>query len=398
MFPDAQYYWLLARTICQGAPYEVVEWGDIAHKALRVPGYPLFLAICQSVFGENPLAVRIVQAALGAASVWLVYRLTLRVGAGPDCSSRKGHACQSSAMVAAALAAFNPYYVLASELILSEALFMPLMLLTLLGLAAIWRPGGNGEESRTDRVEPRWVGLKAVGVGIAGGAATLTRPSWALFLPLILFGWVVDSVVSRRRRKETFQAAGLVALGVVIVMGPWWVRNSRIFGRFVPTAIWLGASLYDGLNPGATGASEMSFLGDPEFKRLREVEQDQALTRRAVEFARSEPRRVLELAVVKLGRYWSPWPNCREFQSLWLCAASAVLVVPLYLLMAMGAWELPGAADDYLAGGAVAVFFAVHLVFVSSIRYRIPAEIAAMGLAGFGLEAVVARVRETAKG
>ena len=27
VFPDANYYWLLARTIRQGGPYEIVEWG-----------------------------------------------------------------------------------------------------------------------------------------------------------------------------------------------------------------------------------------------------------------------------------------------------------------------------------------------------------------------------------
>src|SRR5262249_27081102 len=48
IFDDAQYYWALAGTIRQGTLYEVVEWGDIPHFALRVPGYPAFLAACQS--------------------------------------------------------------------------------------------------------------------------------------------------------------------------------------------------------------------------------------------------------------------------------------------------------------------------------------------------------------
>ena len=49
--------------------------------AVRTPGYPLFLAVCQSIFGESPLAARLVQAALGTASVWLVYLLTRQVDA-----------------------------------------------------------------------------------------------------------------------------------------------------------------------------------------------------------------------------------------------------------------------------------------------------------------------------
>ena len=44
-----------------------MEWGDIPHFALRTPGYPLFLAACRSVLGDDPLGVRVVQAGLGAS-------------------------------------------------------------------------------------------------------------------------------------------------------------------------------------------------------------------------------------------------------------------------------------------------------------------------------------------
>ena len=76
LFPDAEYYWSLAGTIRQGTLYEIVDFGDIPHFALRTPGYPLFLAACRSVLGDDPLGVRVVQAGLGAITVWLVYRLT----------------------------------------------------------------------------------------------------------------------------------------------------------------------------------------------------------------------------------------------------------------------------------------------------------------------------------
>ena len=79
IFPDTRIYWLLAETISEGTTYEVLQWGDNPHFALRTPGYPLFLAACRLAFGERLLPVRLVQALLGAASVWLVYRLTAQV-------------------------------------------------------------------------------------------------------------------------------------------------------------------------------------------------------------------------------------------------------------------------------------------------------------------------------
>ncbi len=122
-------------------------------------------------------------------------------------------------------------------------------------------------------------------------------------------------------------------------MSPWWVRNARVFGRFVPTALWMGASLYDGLNPRATGASEMvDFLSDPEIWPLDEQDQDAELTRRAFAFAREQPVRVLVLAAIKLGRYWSPWPNAEGFRSAVVAVGSSVVELPLFGLIAVGLW------------------------------------------------------------
>jgi hypothetical protein len=237
----------------------------------------------------------------------------------------------------------------------------------------------------------------AIGAGITGGAAVLTRPSWGLFLPMALLVWVMATLVSRNshRRRAALGGSALILLGMVLVMSPWWARNARIYGRFVPTSLWMGASLYDGLNPVATGASDMSFRDAPEFRELGELEQDAALTRRALDFARSNPSRVLELALIKIGRYWSPWPNAEDYRSPWLAAASAVVVIPLYLLMIAGAWDR---RRDLCAlvvlAGPVLYFGAVHSVFVSSIRYRIPAEIAAMPLAAIGLRSIAGRARQ----
>ena len=195
-----------------------------------------------------------------------------------------------------------------AALVLSEAVFIPLMLVSLWGLAVIWPAGGGG--CRTGR-GGGW--LWALGTGGGGGAAVLVRPSWLLFVPAMLLVWLVAS--GRGRRAEAVRGAVLVAVGFVAVMAPWWVRNARVYGRFVPTALWTGASLYDGLNPRATGASDMdAFLAEPDIWPLGEEAQDAELFRRAVAFARAHPRRVLELAAIKAARYWSPWPNAEGWK------------------------------------------------------------------------------------
>jgi hypothetical protein len=155
----------------------------------------------------------------------------------------------------------------------------------------------------------------------------------------------------------------------------------------------LGASLYDGLNPRATGASNMKFREEPDIRVLGEREQDAVLTNRALEFVRENPSRSLELAVIKLGRYFSPWPNAEEIRSPWLSLVSAAIVIPVYFLIMAGLWnQRRDVRALVLLAGPLVYFCAVHLVFVSSIRYRIPGEMVATTLAGIGFGSIVCRV------
>jgi hypothetical protein len=230
----------------------------------------------------------------------------------------------------------------------------------------------------------------AVLTGAATAAAVLVRPSWALYAPTALGAWVAFS--PRGTRRRALGRAAVVAVVAAAVMAPWWARNARVYGRFVPTALWLGASLYDGLSPRASGASDMSFLADPEFWPLDEEAQDAALRDRALAFAREHPGRVLSLAAVKAARFWSPWPNAEGFFSPAVALASAAVVLPQYALMALGAWDRrrdPRALA--LLGLPLAYTFLLHLVFVSSMRYRVPVAVPAMGLVALGLRRVLDR-------
>src|SRR5262249_44629351 len=162
-----------------------------------------------------------------------------------------------------------------SSLILSEAVFEPMMLASLLGLAVLWsRPAAGWGFRRGGWFAVCNAVLVPLGTGAAAGAAVLVRPSWALFIPVMLVAWVVAS----RGDRRVLAGAGLGLMGVVLVMAPWWYRNWQVYGRFVPTALWFGASLYGGLNPKATGASNMDeFLADPAIWPLDEQNQDAEL-------------------------------------------------------------------------------------------------------------------------
>jgi Dolichyl-phosphate-mannose-protein mannosyltransferase len=377
LFDDTRIYWELARKIRVGAPYEVVYYADIPHFALRTPGYPLLIAACQALFGERPLAVRLVQAVLGTVGVYLAYRLTSQFLAPSEPAEPRRWTIP---LIAAAIAALNPYYSFLSAILLSEAVFVPLMLAVLWGQAVLWH-----EPGRPNQVAGWKEWLVALGSGAAAGAAILVRPSWALFVPAMLAIRIIASLRDRGALIASIRGAFLCAVGAVVVMGPWWVRNASIYDRFVPTALWMGASLYDGVNPNATGASDMTFLRDPEIWPMDEQDQDAELTRRAFAFARAEPMRVISLAWSKLGRYWTPWPNADVLQNPAVVVAATIVELPVLAIITVGAWARRRDLRAWvLLAGPLLYFCALHVVFASSMRYRIPGEIPALGLAAIG--------------
>jgi hypothetical protein len=265
--------------------------------------------------------------------------------------------------------------------LLSEAVFVPLMLASLWGMAVLWdRETGGTAAAAT-----------ALGVGCASGAAVLTRPSWLLFVPAMLAAWAACRLVARRPIGPAVRGAALAAAGFAAVMAPWWYRNATIYGEFVPTALWMGASLYDGLNPKANGASDMRFLADPDVWPMDERDQDAELARRAKAFVRAEPGKALRLAAVKLARYWSPWPNAEIARSPLATIAGAVVMGPLLGLIGFGLWALRADPRAWvLLAGPILYFCALHMVFASSMRYRTPGEVPAMGLAAAGLARIAA--------
>ena len=368
VFPDTIIYWELARRIVASEPY-LVPQGGAPHYALRTPGYPLFLAGCRWLFGPNLPAVRVVQAGLGALAVWLVARLCLAIG--PD----RRRVAGSVAWVAALLAAVDPYVVGMSALVLSEAIFVPLMLAGLWGLAALWRTEGEEPTRRPTAI--------AVGIGTLMAAAVLARPSWLLFVPAVLLAWVVGA--GRGHRGAAVRGAAVVALAFAATMAPWWVRVYRIHGRFVPTALWVGASLYDGVGPQANGESDMRFVDEPDVRSLGEVEQEDEFRARSIRAIRADPGRVAWLAAVKLGRFWSPWPNAAMLRSWRVNLLSAAVTLPVFGLLMLGVWDRrKDIRALVLLLGPLAYFCALHLIFVSSIRYRIPGLVPALGLAAVG--------------
>ncbi len=362
---DADGYWQLAQRLANGEEYSVYT---PPRQVLRMPGFPAVLALGIRLFGTNLLPTRIMLATCGTVACGLVY-----------CLGRELFDLETG-RVAAALAAVSPVFVGSSPLILSETVFSAALLASLLGCARLIRHH-QSESPRSGLA----LSVHAVIVGALIALACYVRPTWLIAGPLC--GAMLVSV-SRMRRRAWIDAA-LIQAAILLALLPWGLRNQRVTGQFVLTTLWVGPSLYDGLNPQATGESDMAFfdrdnlMGEHGFS---EYAVDRHYRSESWKFVRENPGRTVELALVKLGRYWSPLPNAPQFRRWWIELLVGGWFVLMVVLAAWGAWrERRRTWQLALCLGPILAFAAVHMVFVSSLRYRLPAEYPFVVVSALGL-------------
>ncbi|MGE4101237.1 MAG: ArnT family glycosyltransferase [Pirellulales bacterium] len=372
-FADSHSYWELARTIAEGRPY---QFDSPDAKVFRTPGYPAVLAALFWLWGGEPpvWAARAESAVLGTLAVAAVYWLGSVAFDG-----RVGY-------LAAWLAALLPGAIGLGVYVLSEAAFAPLLVLNVALWAAAWRAQSMSAA----------LGI-ALATGLCAAGATLMRPSWLLFSP-----WAVAvGVAFFPPRGKQLLIGGAILVGLALGMAPWWARNYQVVGRFVPTTLQVGASLYDGLNPAATGASDMRFVpgfvaeeraagrapqaGEVDAESTHppfEYRLDRRMFAAAVEWARSHPLAVARLAAIKFARLWNVWPNEAQFRSWPLRLVVFVTYTPVLFFALVGAWRFRRRCWTTAVCWLPAAYLTLmHMIFVSSLRYREPPLLALLVLA-----------------
>jgi hypothetical protein len=205
------------------------------------------------------------------------------------------------------------------------------------------------------------------------------------------------------KRWQRCAIAGIVVTWLIVVASllPWAVRNHEVLGETVWLTTRAGISLYDGVGPQATGASDLGPVADMEAVRnLTETQWNQYFLDESLEAIRCDPVRVIKLAGTKLARMWNPIPNADTYQSGLVRAVSVLWMCPVLLFSCVGVWNL--IAHGRL-GSRVAVFLllpalylsAAHSLFVGSVRYRLGAMPMIEMLAAVGLLAVFDHLRRS---
>jgi 4-amino-4-deoxy-L-arabinose transferase-like glycosyltransferase len=343
-FPDSSRYDGIASELMLGKGFS---------SASTAPLYPVFLSRIHALFGHSFLAVRIVHSVIGTASIFIIYLIARDVF-----SEKVG-------LIAGLLGAIYPFFIFFTGLILTETLFIFLLLCLILFLRKMTF------NMRWDYTIFHMKWGYAVCTGILAGLSILIKPVMAYFL---LFAFIIILAICNDRRKLLLADGLLIFLIAGFVAAPWGWDNYKRSGKFIFLTTGGGFTLYESNNPQADGGpGGEKIVWTEEMKSMNEIELDRYFKQEAVLFIKNNPRRFAELAVIKFRRFWSFTPNAGGYQSWKYKLISIIFDGPIVLL---AVWQIIAARRRwkelvflYLP---VVFFTLLHVVILGSLRYRMP--------------------------
>lgn len=266
---DAAEYHALAVNLATRGTFGLAPsaGGSPEPTARRMPLYPLALAGLYAALGvEQGLSLApVLQAGLMVLNVGLVIALARRFFG------------DGTALLAGVLTCFyHPCLLLPTEL-LSENLYLPLLLGTLYFLT---------------RETSRPVAQQAVAFGLLG-MLILTRANAVLLVPVAAV-WVWRQKAGRR-----WWRGPLLAGCLILPLVPWWARNASAFDRPVPLSTNGGWNFYLGhnpgyaINPGLGPGTDYAIFDRLRTDGLTEPQADRELFRRGWAFCREHPGKVV---------------------------------------------------------------------------------------------------------
>jgi len=218
-----------------------------------------------------------------------------------------------------------------------------------------------------------------VGFGALWGVAALTNPAILAVLPF-LGAWICFRL--NRRGARWAGPAGAAALVFVLCVTPWFVRNYRTFGRFIPFRSGFALELRVGNSPEPDvqwrnwlhpneSQSEMQ-----KMRRLGEIRYMDEKWREALQFIASHPGLFLWLTLKRILYVWTGiWSLAPDY-----LLAEALDTVNIPFCTAVSVLAFAGLRRAFRQGNTHAslygvLLFSVPLLFYvthSNIRYRHP--------------------------
>lgn len=399
---------------------KVLVWGGnpVPTRIMQATLYPWILSIIYHLFGPKLIAVRLVQAVMGAASTAFIIVITRRL-----------FRSSAAGIIAGAAAALYLPFIFYEGVLVPATVILFLNLLSVLLLVP---------ESRNPGI------ARILVAGIALGLSVVAKPAAILLFPfavLHLFLGVRDRRrewdprgMRDRRGERNFSGGGVgknrnlfikraavFAAGVVLVIIPQTVRNYRITGDFIPLTSGGGINFYIGNNTKANGFYAVPFYkgkpigGTPQeqMERMHEFAAEEAgrplshagVSRfwlgKGIEYIKTHPGEWAALTWRKFIFFWNRYERAnvenmnfhRRFGGIiGLPLLTFGIIAPLGLLgifITSNRWR-----DLWLLYGGIIVYLVIALAFYVLARYRLPVVPFLVPFAGAAVTGLLKLVRD----
>jgi 4-amino-4-deoxy-L-arabinose transferase-like glycosyltransferase len=352
MNPDRNYWRFagetgrIARALVQGQGFANPLFGQTGPTAWMTPVYPLLLAAIFKIFGVYTRAAAVVMLSLDSlfsALTCLPVFFLARLGFGDRTANLAGWTW-----------AFFPY-----AIYFSADFIWPTTLTTLLlGLLMLFLV--QMENSRGWRTD--------LAFGLFAGLAALNDPVVLSVVPF-LAAWRYW----RRSRGgcSPLVPAAAMALGFVLVVTPWFVRNYQTFQTFVPFRDTLGLELHVGNNGDSShfapqGYHPSASSGEfQEYRALGEIAYMERKRQEALAFIRAHPGWFL---TVTLRRVFYMWTSFWSFDPAY--QAQEPFDLPnIFLSTLVDVLALAGLYRAFRQRSRLAVPCAIVLLFFPLVYY-----------------------------
>jgi hypothetical protein len=226
---DTLLYGNLAKNLLLHRQFAITDGSGVVHQTLiRLPGYPLFLALCFRLFGlDNYTAVSYLQIALELVGCLLLAAFVRRV------------ASDRAALLTLVLAALCPFTAAYAVAPLTETPTLFAIALTLWALARF-------------HAQPTWG--SALAFTFAVSFAALLRPDGALvgvaLVPALVPTFVLGLRQSQIARSRLLRMAVACTVIALLPFAIWAARNWRVFHVFEPLAPRYATDPGESTNPG----------------------------------------------------------------------------------------------------------------------------------------------------
>lgn len=390
---DRDAYLALARQVSAGHGFSVPGSDPPLPTAYRPPLYPLMLAPLHS----SPLAVGLLQAALGTWTVGLTWTIARRRNLAPW-----------QAAAAAMFVAADPLLLQYTSFPMTETLCT----FSTAALLAVALPAGANAVPRSRS--------RQVALGALFGLGVLCRPTLWAYAVCVVVAWIWQRLFSRDAVPSGRRPAGasglvhgvpwLTLIAAAAFVAPWMLRNWFQLGSPVVTTTHGGYTLLLGNNPafyrevvdqplgtvwdGSHGPGQAAWAEEIQREMAlagaaSEVERDRWMSRRAWRHILEQPGLFGRACLLRLIRFWNVVPSGPAAEGLppivWYAVGAWYLVV--FALALRGLWRSwrSGFRPWLPLVLLIAGFTAVHLLYWSNVRMRAPVMPAVAVLAAFGL-------------